>query len=117
MALKVRTDEIVGIRRQMRAGMRNGESRRHRGANSMSEPTYEFRVSARRDPQSLQRVLDYFSQRGLVPASLVARTNGNEISATVVVPGLSPEAALLIAEKIRASFLVRKVQLALLPVV
>ncbi len=71
----------------------------------------EFRISAIADAQTVPRVLEHFALRGLVPSSLTAKLDGDELHMVIEHPGLDAHLADLIAEKVRAGVLIRSVQL------
>lgn len=73
--------------------------------------TVRFDVVADPDPQSLIRVLGLFAQRSLMPSAVGARSCSNELSVTITQPDITGASAKVIAEKLRASVLVRSVEL------
>lgn len=72
-------------------------------------PSWHFKVVARDDPQSLIRMLNFFSQVGLTPKRVSAVEANSLIAIRIEQPGLGEHQAHIIAEKMRSSFLVEDV--------
>jgi hypothetical protein len=70
-----------------------------------------FQVTAKVDPASLVRLMDYFSQLGHVPQRVRADRLGDLIAVSVVIHDLTDAQAGIIAEKMRGLMLVEHVVL------
>lgn len=68
-----------------------------------------FTIHARRDPQVLPRVLNFFAQIGEVPRRVVVEAAA-EVTIIIEVAGLGDHQLAIIAEKMRSSFLVTDVE-------
>jgi len=80
----------------------------------MSEETMcRFVVIADSGPQTLMRVLGLFAQRDFTPVRVEAGRSGQKLSIVVEQDALAPAAAILLAEKIRASVCVWSVDLSM----
>lgn len=73
--------------------------------------TYRFIVTAVADAQSLSRFIGYLAQRDLTPSSVEARMERERMAIVITQPGLAPEAAAIIAEKMRSEVLAESVSL------
>jgi hypothetical protein len=72
-----------------------------------------FVVQASSEPRTLPRLLDYFSQLGLVPRRLLSRERGGLLEVAIDVRSMSDRHAMIVAERMRASVGVLTVSLKL----
>lgn len=70
-----------------------------------------FLIVAELDPQVLQRMIGYFSQQALIPSRVTAIATDSSIAIEIIHPAVPEQGALVIAEKMRASAMVRSVDL------
>lgn len=70
-----------------------------------------FEIVAREDPQLLMRMLNHFAMRGLTPARATLNNSEGFMVMQIDQPNLSEQEALIIAEKMRVTFLVEDVRL------
>lgn len=70
-----------------------------------------FEIVAREDPQTVIRLLNFFAQRGLVPGAMSARGSDGLLRVTIEQHGLALHEAGIVADKMRASWLVEEVRL------
>ena len=71
----------------------------------------EFRINALADAQTVPRVLEHIALRDLVPSSLTAELDGEELNLVIKHSDLDINLAALIAEKVRVGVLIRSVHL------
>jgi hypothetical protein len=72
---------------------------------------FRFRIRAVSDAQTLSRVINLFAQRGLIPNSVRCRTFMDIQKISITVSDADLACATIIAEKMRATFLVEDVEL------
>jgi len=70
-----------------------------------------FEIVARRDPQTLARLINFFAQRGLVPKAVRSREEDGVMQVTIEQDDLPLHEAGIVADKMRASWLVDDVRL------
>ena len=73
--------------------------------------TWYFRIVTRDDPQSLIRMLNFFSQLGLTPRRVSAVESNSLVAIHIEQSGLGEHQAHIIAEKMRSSLLVEDVRI------
>lgn len=76
-----------------------------------SAPVSRFDVVARRDPQTLARLINYFAQRALIPRMVEAREADGMMLVRIEQEGLSIHEAGIVADKMRSNWLVEEVGL------
>lgn len=76
--------------------------------SAMTE-SFRFEVATCVDPQAVSRLINFFAQRDLIPRQVHVRLAEDQIAALIEQDGLYAHRAKLIAEKMRASVLVRSV--------
>ncbi len=72
---------------------------------------HRFHIEAIADPQSLPRIAGAFAQRGIVPTSLSACLDGDELRIDVTVANLDDRQAAIIATKLDEAVAVVAVEL------
>jgi len=77
----------------------------------MNDLSWRFAVYADTGSQTLLRILGFLSQRDLTPSDVRVRQSGGRLSIVIDQDALSPEAASLIAEKMRSAICVHSVEL------
>lgn len=70
-----------------------------------------FDIIARRDPQTLARLINYFAQRAMIPHAVRAEEADGMMLVTIEQDGLHAHEAGIIADKMRMSWLVDDVKL------
>ena len=80
-------------------------------AGSPREVSALFKVWAAAEPQTLPRLLNYFAQRDLLASRVEASVSDGETHVVIEVEGLPAPAAEMIAEKMRQSVLVARVEI------
>lgn len=70
---------------------------------------FRFEVCAFADPETVPRLINYFTQRGLIPFRIRASLEHDEIVVRLDQHGLTAGEAKIIAEKMRSSVLVHTV--------
>ena len=75
--------------------------------------TTVFHVTGLPEPATLARVIEMFALRSLLPQSVVAMAEADRLSMSVAVAGLEPDAAEVLAERLRQVVIVDSVVLEL----
>ena len=72
---------------------------------------HRFDVRATADPETVPRLINFFTQRGLIPGKIRVERAGEEMHALFEQVGLDGHEAQIIAERMRASVLVEAVRM------
>ncbi len=75
------------------------------------EPLTTFTLRIAAEPQALPRVMELFALRSLLPRRWSAEVRGTELDVRIEVPGLDPDQAQHLAQRMRQMVLVRRVML------
>ena len=71
--------------------------------------THRFEVVGHVDPQTVPRLINFFTQRGLVPRRIQAELAGDQLVVLIEQDGLALWDAQVIVERMRMSVLVKNV--------